>query len=265
MKLFPVNTGFLSIPYPDLYKTGTDSVITIPCPADKENRVVCSVRSLLICSDKFNLLIDTGVGTLIDPAVLDHYSYRSEGEWDALLSPFELAPEDIDEVILTHLHFDHCGGCIQSQDKSAPYNSLTINFPNANHYVSTVQWEWAQNTAEREKDSFFEHTFLPIRQHGRLKLIDKESVILPGIHVRFFNGHTKGLMLPVITCGKRTIAFAGDLIPTLAHLRTDIVMSYDIDPLLIMEEKRIFLAEGKKRDWMLFLQHDHHSVFEKRF
>jgi glyoxylase-like metal-dependent hydrolase (beta-lactamase superfamily II) len=261
MKIFPVNTGYLSIPARDMYVPADRASDPILYTIDAVDPVVCTVHSLLVISDHYALLVDTGVGTIMDGDVLSHYHYRPVGDWDSLLRSHGLTTIDITDVLLTHLHFDHCGGCVKSKVDAGSPNESTLTFPRANHYVSRRQWEWALNAAEREADSFFEHTFLPIQQQGRLILVGEETELLPGLRVRFYNGHTMGLMLPIITDGKRTIAFAGDLIPTTAHLRADIVMSYDINPLLIREEKKIFLTEGKRRDWELFLQHDTETCF----
>jgi len=218
--------------------------------------VLCSIRSLLILAGNHKILIDTGVGTLISREILDHYDYRSKGDWKALLEPHDLSPSDITDVILTHLHFDHCGGSVRLLPGSSGPGEVALTFPNAIHWISRVQWQWAQNRVEREPDSFFEHTFLPVHESGKLRLVEKESEIIEGISVRFFHGHTRGLMIPVIHTGTETIVFAGDLIPTSVHLDPEIGMTYDRDSKLVREEKEGFLAEIKSHDWKLLFQHE---------
>ncbi len=264
MKLISINTGFICIPMEDMFTNLKRILPDIDDSLNDKNHVVCSIRSLLLQKSSRIILIDTGVGTLIDREVLTHYEYRSEGDWDAMLRLHDLTPADITDVILTHLHFDHCGGAVRSLPDSASLSKATLTFPNAIHWISRAQWEWAQNVSEREPDSFFEHTFLPIQQQGRLKLVEKESEIIPGIKVRLFNGHTRGLMVPIISSGNETMVFAGDLIPTSAHLNPDIGMSYDLDPDLIRREKEGFLAEIKNKGWIIVFQHEPVSKGERR-
>ncbi len=254
MKCVSINTGFLNIPLADMFVTSPD--VTPGTWLPETDPVTCPIRSLLIRAGARNILIDTGVGTLIGREILDSYDYRSEGDWKFLLEPYDLSPSDITDVILTHLHFDHCGGSVRLLPGSSSPKEAALTFPRATHWVSRVQWDWAQNTVDREPDSFFEHTFLPMKESGKLRLVDKESEIIAGITVRIFHGHTRGLMIPIISSGNETIVFAGDLIPTSVHLDPDIGMSYDLDPELVREEKKGFLAEIKSHDWKLLFQHE---------
>jgi len=256
MKLISINTGFISINVNDLFTSLTGKIPDLYIPRDADDHVRCSVCSLLIRSAARNVIMDTGVGTLMDQGILDHYNYRSLGDWTTLLEPYDLLPSDITDVILTHLHFDHCGGAVRSAPDLGSREEVVLTFPNAIHWISRVQWEWAQNITEREPDSFFEHTFLSIGKHNRLNLVEKESEIIPGIKVRLFNGHTRGLMIPIITSENETIVFAGDLIPTHIHLHPEIGMSYDLDPELVRREKEVLIGEAKNNRWKLILQHD---------
>ncbi|MBP6978166.1 MAG: MBL fold metallo-hydrolase, partial [Lentimicrobiaceae bacterium] len=260
MKCVSINTGFLNIPLADMFVTSPE--VTSGRRLPKTDPVACSIRTLLITAGKRKILIDTGVGTLIGREILDYYDYRSEGDWEFLLKLYDLSPSDITDVILTHLHFDHCGGAVQLPPDSPDPERIVLTFPAATHWVSRAQWDWAQQIEQREPDSFFEHTFLPIQKAGRLQLVENDTEILPGIQVRIFSGHTRGLMVPIISTENETIAFAGDLIPTPAHLDSNIGMSYDRDPELVREEKKGFLAEIKSHDWKLLFQHD--PVSERR-
>ncbi len=254
MKCVSINTGFLNIPLADMFVTSPD--VTPGSRLPETDPVACAIRSLLIMAGTRKILIDTGVGTLIGREILDHYDYRSEVGWESLLEPHDLSSSDITDVILTHLHFDHCGGTVRLLPGSSDPEEAALTFPRATHWVSRVQWDWAQNILEREPDSFVEHTFLPIGVQARLNLVEKESEIIPGIYVRFFHGHTRGLMIPVIQTGNETFVFAGDLIPTSVHLDPEIGMAYDRDLKLVRKEKVGFLAEIKSQDLKLLFQHE---------
>jgi glyoxylase-like metal-dependent hydrolase (beta-lactamase superfamily II) len=262
MKCVSINTGFLNIPLADMFVTGPGFNTGTRLP--KTDSMECSIRSLLIMAGTTAVLIDTGVGTLIGQEILDQYDYRSEGDWESLLEPYDLSPSDITDVILTHLHFDHCGGAVQLPPGSSNPEDVALTFPNATHWISRKNWDWAQNKLEQEPDSFFEYTFLPIQKSGKLILVDKESEIIAGITVRIFHGHTRGLMIPIITSGNETVVFAGDLIPTAVHLHPEIGMSYDLDPELVREEKKGFLAEITSANFKLIFQHEPLSRGERR-
>lgn len=201
----------------------------------------------------------------MDASVLAHYDYVSAGTWDELLAPVGYSPEKITDVILTHLHFDHCGGSLKKTLGNGNESVFQPVFSRATCWIGHEQWLWAQNKREHEPDSFYGHTFLPLASAYPVEFVEKESEILPGIHVRFFHGHTRGLMIPVIESEGETMVFAGDLIPTTAHLPVDHVMAYDRDPSVSRLEKRKLLTEAKAKGWTLFLQHDNYAVFEKDF
>lgn len=265
MKLYPINTGLLRIPVSEMFLGKPEYSPFAQYPIDNNGCCPCSIQSLLVVAGSHVILIDTGVGDLVDTSVLRHYDYVSAGSWGELLAPVRFSPEMITDVILTHLHFDHCGGCLKKTDDKGNDTTLQPVFSRAICWLSREQWHWAQNIQEHEPDSFYEHTFLPLSYVYPLKLVEKESEILPGIHVRFFQGHTRGLMIPVIESEGETVVFASDLIPTTAHLPVDCVMAYDRDPCLSRLEKRQLLTEAKAKGWTLFLQHDNYAVFEKEF
>jgi len=226
-------------------------------PADELNRITLGLRPALIIGGGRKILVDGGIGDKFDEKWSAIYGVDNKGKsLREELSKLGFTPDDISDIIVTHLHFDHCGGSVRLLPGSSSPKEAALTFPRATHWVSRVQWDWAQNTVDREPDSFFEHTFLPMKESGKLRLVDKESEIIAGITVRIFHGHTRGLMIPIISSGNETIVFAGDLIPTSVHLDPDIGMSYDLDPELVREEKKGFLAEIKSHDWKLLFQHE---------
>jgi glyoxylase-like metal-dependent hydrolase (beta-lactamase superfamily II) len=163
--------------------------------------------------------------------------------------------EDITDVFLTHLHADHCGGGVR---KKGGGNGYELTFPRATYHVSRTQWEWAAKNNLREADTYIEENIIPIIDSGHLNLVDEEGELFPGFSVRFCFGHTPGLMIPVIKYKDKTLAYTGDLIPTVAHIPVIWNMSYDIESLKTIEEKGKLLNEALDRGYILVFQHDKH-------
>ena len=221
-----------------------------PYPVDKNDLCEIAVQSLLIISADNKILIDTGIGNTIDQTILDSYHYRQIASLDELLSNYDLIPEDITDIILTHLHFDHCGGSVVKN------HILKPAFPNATHWVGKEHWDWAQHKERREENSYSDLVLENLFETGNLKFVGNEGEIMPGISVRFYHGHTRGLMIPFIENRGETIVFAGDLIPTSAHIPLSNIMTYDIDPDLTRREKQNFLIEASAKNYTLYFQHD---------
>ena len=156
-------------------------------------------------------------------------------------------------MILTHLHFDHCGGSIKYNDD---HTALEPAFPNATYWVSKPQYEWATNPNHRESASFLKENIYPIEESGRLKLIEEEGEILPNISVRIFNGHTEGQIIPIINYHGRKVAFMADLLPATTHIPMPWIMAYDTKPLLTLDDKVRFYNEAVPGDFVLFFEHD---------
>jgi len=163
------------------------------------------------------------------------------------------AAGDITDVVLTHLHADHCGGCVRNNPNGFGYELV---FPKSTYHVSRVQWEWAVKNNPREKDAFLEENIQPIADSGRLNLIDEEGELLKGFSLRMCYGHTPGLMIPVVNYNNRTLVYTGDLIPTIAHLPLIWNMSYDIESLKTIDEKEKLLTESLENNYILVFQHD---------
>jgi len=223
--------------------------------ADQDNLIVLTLRSLIVETAGHVILVDTGWGDKQDEKFFRHvHLHDGEGLLGGLRTR-GYAPEDITDVYLTHLHADHCGGCVR---KSAGGTGFELTFPEATHHVSRSQWEWAVKNNLREADSFLEENILPIEQSGHLNLIDEEGELFPGFSSLICYGHTPGLMLPLIKYRGRTLVYTGDLIPTVAHIPLIWNMSYDIESLKTIDEKSQLLNEALEQNYILVFQHDEH-------
>jgi glyoxylase-like metal-dependent hydrolase (beta-lactamase superfamily II) len=222
-------------------------------PSDENNLIVLTLRSLIVETDGHVILVDTGWGDKQDEKFFRHvYRHNGEGLIEGLKRR-GFRPEDITDVVLTHLHADHCGGGIKRKDDG---NGYELTFPNAAYHVSRSQWEWAVKNNLREADSFLPENILPIGESGHLHLVEKDCELFPGFFVRICYGHTPGLMIPIIIYRNRKIIYTGDLIPTIAHLPLIWNMSYDIESLKTINEKESLLREAMEGNYILVFQHD---------
>mgnify|MGYP001497789766 CR=1 FL=1 len=220
--------------------------------ADENNNIVLSLRSLVIETEERVILVDTGWGDKQDEKFF-RYVYLHGG--DGLiggLAGLGYKPEDITDILLTHLHADHCGGCFA---KSAVGGYEPV-FPNAQYHVSRAQWEWANGSNIREADAFLTENIKPIGESGKLHLIEENSELCEGVALRVLYGHTPGLIIPVITYGEQVFVYSGDLIPTSSHIPLLWNMSYDLLPLVTIAEKEDMLSEALNENYVLIFQHD---------
>lgn len=221
-------------------------------PADENNLCNWKMRCLLVENEGRIVLIDNGMGTKQDEKFLQHYYLNGDGSLESAIQQAGYIYEQITDVILTHLHFDHCGGSVYKTQNG----ELELTFPNALYWVSKDQWNWATHPNHREKASFLKENIFPIEEKGQLKIVDKECEIIPGIKVKFFNGHTAGQMIPYINYNGKTIVFMGDLLPSTAHIPIPWVMAYDTRPLITLKEKEAFFHEAIQNNYILFFEHD---------
>ncbi|MGQ9621038.1 MAG: MBL fold metallo-hydrolase [Bacteroidales bacterium] len=222
-------------------------------PSDDRNLCVLALRSLVIETGGRVILVDTGWGDKQDEKFF-RYAYIHGGETlIGGLATRGFGPEDITDVFLTHLHADHCGGAVRKGNQQGSYE---LTFPGALYHVSRTQWEWALKGNPREEDAYPEENFLPLGQSGRLNLIDEAGELFPGFSFMICYGHTPGLMIPLIKYNDRTIVYTGDLIPTTAHIPLLWNMSYDIESLKTIEEKKRLLADAITNNYVLLFQHD---------
>jgi glyoxylase-like metal-dependent hydrolase (beta-lactamase superfamily II) len=223
--------------------------------SDENNLIILTLRSLIIETKGHVILVDTGWGDKQNEKFFRHiYLHNGEGLISGLTRR-GYRPEDITDVVLTHLHADHCGGAVRRKDGESGYELI---FPGATYYVSRTQWEWAAKNNVREEDSFLEENIIPIIDSGRLSLVNEEGELFPGFDVRLCYGHTPGLMIPIIKYEDKTLVYTGDLIPTAAHIPTIWNMSYDIESLKTIEEKEKLLKEALDGGYILVFQHDEH-------
>ncbi len=222
-------------------------------PSDINNLIVLTLRSLVVETEGHVILVDTGWGDKQNEKFFRHvYLHGGEGLLTGLANR-GYTDRQITDVVLTHLHADHCGGCVRNNSSGTGYDLV---FPEAAYHVSRAQWEWATKNNLREKDAFLEENIQPLADSGRLNLIDEEGEFLKGFSLRMCFGHTPGLMIPVITYENKTLVYTGDLIPTTAHIPPIWNMSYDIESLKTIEEKQLLLSEALENNYILVFQHD---------
>ncbi|MDG2492153.1 MAG: MBL fold metallo-hydrolase [Flavobacteriaceae bacterium] len=255
MKLHRIETGNFMLDGGAMFGVVPKALWERTNPADEKNRIKMAARSLLIENEDRLILIDTGMGNKQSDKFFGHYALWGNHSLDNSLKAAGFHRDDITDVFLTHLHFDHCGGAIQFSRSGA----LEPAFKNAHFWSHKNHWDWASNPNSREKASFLSENILPISESGQLKLLketDRQITTPLGFDVLLMDGHTEKQMLPLIEYKGKTIVFAADLIPTVGHLPIPYVMGYDTRPLLTLEEKSSFLKRALEDDFLLYLEHD---------
>ncbi|SJN51824.1 MULTISPECIES: MBL fold metallo-hydrolase [Sphingobacterium] len=252
MQLYTIETQNFKLDGGAMFGVVPKSIWHKTNPADSNNMCTWTNRLLLIEDGAKLILVDTGLGDKQSEKFFGHYYIHGDNSIDKSLAKHGFNREDITDVILTHLHFDHCGGAIARQgDKLRP------SFTNANYWSNAAHWDWAIHPNPREKASFLEENIIPIQESGQLKFIEKESSPFgPNIQIRYAHGHTESMMLPQIQYKNKTILYMADLLPSVGHIPLPYVMSYDIRPLTTMEERNNYWQEIVDREYILFLEHD---------
>lgn len=221
-------------------------------PPDERQRIQLAARSLLIRGAGRTILVDNGNGDKWNDKLKDIYRLdTSGGDLSAALASAGVRHEDVTDVILTHLHFDHAGGSTVRRG-----GRLVPAFPNATFHVQRDHWEWSKEPTDRDRASFMPDDYLPLWEAGVLELVDGQRELFPGIEVIVCNGHTTAQQLPRISDGRTTLLFCCDLIPTASHVPYPYIMGYDLRPLVTLEEKKRILPQAHDEGWILFLQHD---------
>lgn len=223
-------------------------------PADDNNMISLAMRCLLVEDGNRLMLIDNGIGNKQDDKFFGYYYLHGNATLEGSLHKLGYAMSDITDMILTHLHFDHCGGSIQWNKDRTKYETT---FPNATYWIGEEHWNEALAPNPREKASFLKENILPIQESGQLKLVKRGDSIHDKIELRFSNGHTQSMMHPVISYNEYKVMYLADMIPTQAHIPVPYVMGYDVRPLDSMKEKTATLAEAAGSEkFILFFEHD---------
>lgn len=222
-------------------------------PPDEKNRIRLALRTLLIRGQGRTVIVDTGIGDKMSAKHREMYAIdQSTGPLARRLADQGVAADDVTDVVLTHLHFDHAGGAtVQRAD-----GSLAPAFPRAKVHVQRANWDWACTPNERERASYQAENFKPIQDTGLLELHDGPSTLFPGLSLLVSDGHTRGQQMVKLESGGRTLLYPGDLVPTSSHLRTAWIMSYDIEPLKVMDEKKRLLEQAAHAGWIVCFEHD---------
>ncbi|TKC06255.1 MBL fold metallo-hydrolase [Pedobacter frigoris] len=253
MNLHTIETGLFKLDGGAMFGVVPKSIWQKSNPADANNMCTWAMRCLLIEDGERLILIDNGIGDKQDEKFLSHYHLHGDDTLDKSLAAKGFSRDDITDVFLTHLHFDHCGGSIvRVGDKLRPA------FKNAFYWSNEKHWDWAVNPNDREKASFLKDNILPIQESGQLRFIEDTDGIEfhDGINVRFAYGHTDAMMIPQIKYKDKTIVYMADLLPSTGHIPLPYVMSYDMFPLQTLKEKKSFLQEATDNNYILYLEHD---------
>jgi glyoxylase-like metal-dependent hydrolase (beta-lactamase superfamily II) len=228
-------------------------------PADKKNRIRLALNSILIKTAKDLILVETGIGSDLDPKFYDYYSVERKPGLVPSLEKLGYQAEDVDFVINTHLHFDHCGGNTYKGEKGEDLPT----FSKARYVIQKGEWDYALQPTERDKPSYLEHNFLPLEKHGLLQLVDGNKEISEGVEVIVVPGHTSRHQCVKATSEGEVLFFLGDLVPTSAHVGLSYIMSYDLFPQETLESKKKFFNQAIEGDWILAFNHDPEHFFGK--
>jgi glyoxylase-like metal-dependent hydrolase (beta-lactamase superfamily II) len=253
MKLYSINAGHFKLDGGAMFGVVPKSIWNNLNPADSNNMCSWAMRCLLVEDGNRLILIDNGMGDKQSEKFFGYYYLHGDDSLEKSLKKHGFGFDDITDVFLTHLHFDHCGGSIKyNSDRS----KLEPAFKNATYYSNERHWNWAVEPNPREKASFLKENILPIKESGQLKFLQKDEAIVPGFSFIEVIGHTEAMMLPLIRYKNTTIAYMADLIPSVGHLPVPFVMAYDTRPLETLKEKQSILTEAVKNNWVLFFEHD---------
>lgn len=252
MEIYPIETGNFMLDGGAMFGVVPKTLWEKQYPADEKNLCNLSSRSLLVVDGKRKILIDTGLGDKQSDKFFSYYYRNGNFSLDKSLAAVGFTRDDITDVILTHLHFDHCGGTIERNSSG----ELVPAFKNATFFIGKRQWKWAMNANQREKASFLYENIMPIEESGQLKYVHNFGKFAENIMLRAFDGHTEGLIIPFVNYKGTTVVYMSDLIPTSAHVPLSWICGYDTQPLKAFEEKESFLEEALENQYVLFFEHD---------
>ena len=253
MKLYTIDTGNFKLDGGAMFGVVPKSIWNKINPADENNMCNWAMRCLLVEDGKRLALIDNGLGDKQDSKFFSYYFLNGNDSLNSSLKKYGFSMDDITDVFLTHLHFDHCGGSVNWNSKKDGYETA---FKNATYWSNQKHWDWATKPNAREKASFLKENIMPIQESGQLKFINEGDRLWENFNVKFVNGHTEAMMLPVLNYNGQQVIYCADLIPSAGHLPVSYVMAYDTKPLVTLEEKILFLKEAMVNESILFFEHD---------
>lgn len=253
MKLHTIDTGLFKLDGGAMHGVVPKSLWNELNPADENNLCSWAMRCLLVETKDRLILIDTGIGDKQDAKFFGHYYLHGEGDLLRSVRSAGFGPEEVTDVFLTHLHFDHVGGAVIRDG-----GHLRPVFKNAKYWSNARHWDWAVKPNDREKASFLKENIMPLQESGQLHFFEggDGDEFLPGFKVRMVNGHTESMMLPLLEYGDQTILYCADLLPSMHHLPMPWVMAYDTRPLETLNEKKKLLSEAVDNNWLLYFEHD---------
>ncbi len=253
MKLHTIDTGFFKLDGGAMFGVVPKSIWQKLNPADENNMCNWAMRCLLVEDGDRLILVDNGIGNKQDAKFFSYYFLNGDATLESSLNKLGFHSNDITDVFLTHLHFDHCGGSVKW---NATKELLEPAFKNATYWSNEDHWEWATKPNPREKASFLRENILPISESGQLKFLKAGDQLSENFKFKLVSGHTESMMLPIINFNEKKIAYCADLIPSSAHIPIPYVMAYDTRPLLSLKEKSDFLTEAINENYSLFFEHD---------
>lgn len=261
MKLYPIEAGNFKLDGGAMFGVVPKSIWNRTNPADSNNMIDIAARCLLIEDGERLILTDTGMGNKQSDKFFSYYYQWGDHSLDNSLKKLGFHRDDITDVFMTHLHFDHCGGSVQWNKDRTGYEPA---FKNAAFWTNEDHWKWATNPNPREKASFLKENLLPMQESGQLKFVERRNSPFMdkselGFGILFVDGHTDKQMIPHIEYKGKTLVFAADLLATAGHIPLPYVMGYDTRPLLTMGEKALFLDKAAKNNFHIFLEHDAHN------
>ncbi|MCS6823761.1 MAG: MBL fold metallo-hydrolase [Cytophagaceae bacterium] len=253
MKIQLLNTGFFKLDGGAMFGVVPKQIWNKLNPADENNLCTWALRCLLVEDGNKLILIDAGIGNKQKENFLRHYHLRDTISIDQAVANAGYNPDEVTDVVLTHFHFDHCGGALTY---GTDETKIVPTFKNATYWTNDAHWLWATEPNPREKASFLSENILPLQEAGQLSFIPFGESPFEHIEFLWAYGHTEGMMIPHIQYKDKTLVFVSDLIPSVAHLPVHYVMGYDTKPLITMEEKENFLTQAVQENYVLIFQHD---------
>ena len=256
MNVYTIDTGYFKLDGGAMFGVVPKVLWSRTNPSDENNLCPWAMRSLLVEDGNRLVLIDNGIGDKQDDKFLKHYYLHGDVNLNNSLEKLGYSVDDITDVFLTHLHFDHCGGSVKwNKDRSG----FEMAFKNAKYWSNKDHWQWATEPNNREKASFLKENIIPIQESGHLNFVEKEGNLFDGFSTLFVNGHTEAQMIPHIQYKGKTLVFAADLLPSTGHIPLPYVMGYDTKPLVTLTEKEKFLNDAADNGYVIFLQHDNYN------